>query len=202
MFEINLKFDKIYGLKFLIWGFGGVLIKVGVILGIVYVIVVGYMYFNQCSFVFVLFGMLVIFVEKGLEGVFVEVIVMVDGIEVIVWQVELIEENVLMVFYFYGNFSMVFGCWKWFKQIFDSGYGFYVLSYCGYVGSEGFLFEVVLIFDVLEYFDWLLEVGGVIILYGESFGIGVVIVVVVQCFGVELFVLEVFYMVLVDIVFE
>lgn len=202
MSEINPKSGKADAPKRSSRGLGGALLKVGVFLGIVYVMAAGYMYLNQRSFVFVPSGTLATPQEKGLDAVSVELIAMADGTEVTVWQAEPREEDAPTVLYLHGNSSTVSGRWKRFKQILDSGYGLYAPSYRGYAGSEGSPSEAALISDALEHFDRLSEAGGAIILHGESLGTGVATAVAAERPGVELLVLEAPYTALVDIAFE
>ncbi|MCV0424632.1 MAG: lysophospholipase [Roseibium sp.] len=172
-----------------------------VIVAFAYVAAAGYMYVNQRGFVFVPSGELETPAERGLEGVTVETVEMVDGTDVTVWSAEPSTSGAPTVLYFHGNSKNVSTRSSRFKQILDSGYGLYAPSYRGYAGSEGSPSERAFISDALEHYDRLAATGTAVIVHGESLGTGVATAVVEQRPEAGLLVLEAPYTALVDMAY-
>ncbi len=144
-----------------------------VIAVVLYAAAAGFMYATQRDHVFVPSGVLADPVDEGLQGVIVEDVTMADGVVVTVWRAEPARHDLPTVLYFQGNGGNISTRAPRFRQIMESGLGFYAPAYRGYPGSGGSPSEEMFISDALHHFDRADAISSGVILHGESLGTGV-----------------------------
>lgn len=144
-----------------------------------YLLVVGYLYLFQRSFVFHPGGALMSPAAVGLAAVGNAKLTMPDGVEITAWHAPP-EPGMPTILYFHGNAGNISYRAEHFRQILDSGFGLVAPSYRGFPGSGGRASEAALIADALVLFDWLAERGGPIVLHGESLGSGIAVAVAAE----------------------
>ncbi|NOG08196.1 MULTISPECIES: alpha/beta hydrolase [unclassified Ruegeria] len=170
--------------------------------GVVYGVIVGYMYFNQQSLLYKPDGELPDPASVSLADIDVRSMPMSDGTVLTAWAAPAAVEGAPTVLFFHGQSGNLSDRADRFREILNSGYGLLAPSYRGFPGSAGAPSQAGLISDGLELFDQLRSAGEQVVLHGQSLGTGVAAAVAAQRPEAEMLVLEAPFTATVDVAAE
>ncbi len=141
-----------------------------VVLVVLYVAVVGYMYFNQRALQYSPAGEVVALADAGLPGA--EPVSIPSGDGVINGWFQAPQAGKPLIIYYKGNSGSFSAEHERFEQFVADGYGFLSFDYRGFPMSEGTITQAGILEDALAAFDWAAEKNVPIMIWGRSLGSG------------------------------